>query len=158
MEGDEEPSLTLNDPAEGTIIVIDLDRFKEIVQEKGWDEYKPNIVTGTLTSLVEFFSRKWQGVIVFGLDPQRGTEEAIIEIPFINPLDVKNDLINIRDEINKLGVGVTIVAVRDIVIARPARNRREAYYGTPGRRRALKILRSIKRKGGNKVYIEGLTI
>lgn len=137
---------------EGTIIAIDLDEFSEVVREKGWSEYKPNPATGLLTMLVEEFVRKWQGVIVYGLDEERGTEEAVIEIPYVEPEEVERDLLRIKEELNKLGVRVTIVAIKDYVIAKPA-NQHEAYYGTPGRKRAHELLRKIKRKGGNQVVI-----
>ncbi|MET1101205.1 MAG: hypothetical protein ABWW69_01815 [Pyrodictiaceae archaeon] len=138
---------------EGTIIVIDLDKFGEVVTERGWSEYSPNEATGLLTLLVEKLASKWHGVVVYGLDPERGTEEAVIEIPLVEPEEVRSDLEEIRKEINKLGVGVTIVAVKGYVGLKPARNRREAYYGTPDRARAVSLLREAKRKGGNRVYV-----
>lgn len=151
---DEEPSLTLKNVL-GTIVVMDLDRFEEYVRLHGLDPYKPNDVTGTLSYLVNEFALKWQGVIVYGLDWERGTEEAIIEIPFVHPNDVKEDLDRIRLIIKNLGASITIVAVYDYVLARMARNRREAYYGTPGRSRAVHLLRRFKRKGGDIVIVSG---
>ncbi len=149
---DDRPNLTLK-AVEGTIIVLDLDKFEEYVLEHGMDSYKPNIITGTLTNLVEDLVRKWRGVVVYGLDWRRGTEEAIIEIPFTEPNEIAKDLQKIKEEINKLGVGITIVALKDVVICREARDRREAYKGTPARTRALRILRKIKARGGNRLVI-----
>jgi len=40
-------------------------------------------------------------------------------------------------------------------LAKPARDRREAYYGTPGRARAMRLLRRLKRKGGDIVMVLG---
>ncbi len=153
-KGDDRPHLTLT-LVEGTIVVLDLDKFEEYVKEHGLSEYSPNIVTGTLSHLVEEFARKWQGVIVYGLDWQRGTEEAIIEIPYVHPEELRRDLERIKNEINKLGARISIVAIYDYVLAKPARDRREAYYGTPARTRAHKLLKQIKREGGNKVVIMG---
>ncbi|MET1159454.1 MAG: hypothetical protein ABWW65_00700 [Thermoprotei archaeon] len=140
---------------EGLIIVLDLDKFEEYVTEHGLDPYKPNIVTGTLTRLVEDFAIKWRGIIIYGLDYERGTEEAVIEIPYGHEHldDIMRDLEKIKEEINKLGVSISIAVVKDYVYPVPARDRREAYYGTPGRRRAVKLLRSIKRSGGNKIAV-----
>ncbi|RLG80168.1 MAG: hypothetical protein DRO13_04380 [Thermoprotei archaeon] len=140
---------------EGLLVVLDLDEFGDFMKERGWDPYRPNIVTGTLTSLVEAFARKWRGVVVYGLDHERGTEEAVIEIPYgYERLEaIVKDLEEIKREVNKYGASISIVALRELVYPVPARNRREAYYGTPGRRRALKILRSIKRAGGNKIVV-----
>jgi len=140
---------------EGLIVVLDLDRFEEYVEERGLDPYKPNIVTGTLTSLVERFVSKWRGVVIYGLDPERGTEEAVIEIPYGHEhlSEIVSDLEEIKREINKLGASISIVVIRDFVYPRRASSRREAYSGTPGRRRAWRILRRVKRAGGNKLLI-----
>lgn len=139
----------------GLIIVLDLDKFEEFIREKGWDPYKPNIITGTLTSLVEDFARKWNGVIIYGLDRKRGTEEVVIEIPYgYEYLDeIVKDLYKIKEEINKLGASISIVVVKDFVYPKPVNNQREAYQGTPGRRRAWRIIRRIKRSGGNKILV-----
>lgn len=139
-------------PVEGTVIMLDLDRFSEIVQERGWSEYSPNPATALLTQLVENFVRKWQGVVVYGLDEKRGTEEAVIEVPFVEPEELVEDLRKIKEEINKLGVGITIVAVRGYVVAQPA-SQRDAYTLTPTRRQAHSILRKAKRRGGNTIII-----
>ncbi|MCE4625549.1 MAG: hypothetical protein F7C35_06775 [Desulfurococcales archaeon] len=138
---------------EGTIIVVDIDRMEETVKERGWSEYKPNPATGKLSQLIEKFASKWGAVIVYGLDWERGTEEAVIEIPLTDPHDVKDDLVEIAREMEETGVTLTIVAIRSPITGRPARSRREAYSGY--RRRAKKILESLKRKGGGTVYIDG---
>ncbi len=148
---DDRPYLTLN-LVEGTIVVLDLDRFGEYVREHGLSEYSPNIVTGTLSYLVEWFVRKWSGVIVYGLDWERGTEEAVVEIPYVDPEEIRGDLEKIVDEIKRLGVSISVVAIRDYVLCRRARSRREAYYGTLGRRRAIRLLRMVKKRGGG-LYI-----
>ncbi len=137
---------------EGTVVMMDLDRFSDVVAERGWSEYSPNPATALLTRLVEEFARKWQGVVVYGLDEERGTEEAVIEIPLVEPEELLEDLTRIKQEINKLGVGITIVAVRGYVLAQPA-PQREAYTLTPTRRQAHTLLKKLKRRGGNTVAI-----
>ena len=139
---------------EGTIVVIDLDRFGETVEERGWSQYAPNPATGLLSHLVDRLASKWRAVVVYGLDWDRGTEEAVLEIPYTEPGELREDLEEVRRELNRLGIGVTIVAIRGEVGLKPARNRREAYYGTPGRARAVRLLRRLKRRGGNTVYVE----
>ena len=140
---------------EGLIIVMDLDRFEEYVEERGLDPYKPNLITGTLTELVERFASKWRGVVVYGLDRERGTEEAVIEIPYGHEyLDsIVRDLEEIKREINRLGASITIVVVKDYTYPQTASSRREAYYGTPGRRRAWREVRRLKRLGGNRILV-----
>ncbi len=138
---------------EGVVVVIDLDRFSEVVSERGWSEYSPNPATGLLTLLVERFVSKWNAVVVYGLDPERGTEEVVLEIPGVDPEEILSDLEEIKRQINELGVGVTIVVVRGLVGAKPARNRGEAYYGTPTRQLAIKMLRRAKRRGGNTIIV-----
>lgn len=138
---------------EGTVVVMDLDRFEELTRRMGWDQYKPNIVTGTLTQLVEWFASKWRAVVVYGLDQERGTEEAVLEIPGVEPEELREDLEYIRRRIKELGASITIVAVKGYVGLKPCMSRRNAYYGTPTRALAHKLLVKAKRKGGNTVII-----
>ncbi len=138
---------------EGVVVVIDLDRFGEVVRERGWSEYKPNPVTGLLTQLVERLVSKWRAVVVYGLDPERGTEEVVLEIPLVEPEEILPDLEEVKREVNQYGVGVTIAVVKGYVGLKPARSRREAYYGTPTRKLAWSLLREAKRRGGNRIVL-----
>jgi hypothetical protein len=138
---------------EGVVVVIDLDRFSDVIRERGWSEYSPNPATGLLTLLVERFVSKWRAVVVYGLDPERGTEEVVLEIPLVEPEEVLPDLEELKRRINELGVGVTIAVVKGYVGLKPARTRREAYYGTPTRQLAWKMVRDAKRRGGNRIVI-----
>ena len=142
---------------EGTVIILDLDRFGELTSSKGWDEYKPNIITGTFTHLVEEFVRKHSANILYGLDPKRGTEEAVIEIPYTKPEEILDELRKIKNEIKKLGATLSIgIAYGPLEPIKP-RSRREAYSGVT-RRRALKALREAKRKGGDRIVIYGVGV
>ncbi|MEM4717643.1 MAG: hypothetical protein QXE81_02650 [Desulfurococcaceae archaeon] len=139
----------------GLIVALDLDRFEEYVEARGLDPYVPNIVTGELTNLVEEFARKHQGVIIYGLSRERGTEEAIIEIP-LGHLNIENilvDLQEIRQRILELGASISIIVIADYVSGKPARDRREAYKGTIGRKRAVKLLREVKSRGGGGIRV-----
>ena len=138
---------------EGTVIVLDLDKFKEVTKEKGFNEYKPNIITGTLTHLVENFVRKWNAYVLYGLDYSRGTEEAVIIIPMTKPEEVLSDLEKIRREIEKLGASLSIGVSYGVIVNIKARNRREAYENITVKN-ALKALREAKRKGGNRIVIK----
>ncbi|MCE4602634.1 MAG: hypothetical protein F7C08_00450 [Desulfurococcales archaeon] len=146
------PSLTPTPLVSGTLVIMDLDYMEDYIEKHGLDEYKPNRVTGLLSNLVDAFARKWRGIIVYGLNWERGTEEAVIEIPLVEPSEVKYDLEEIRNEVKREGGSITIVAVREHLIARPARTRREAYSSY--RRRAARMLRKLKARGGDTVYIE----
>jgi len=139
----------------GIIVIIDLDKFREFVEKHGLDPYKPNIITSELTSLVELFTRKFRGVVIYGLDYERGTEEAVIEIPYgVDYLDlVISELKYIANRIRELGTTLTAVIVVDYVSGRSAKSRRDAYEGTLGRRRALRALRRAKKKGGNRIIV-----
>ncbi|UXD21445.1 hypothetical protein IPA_04350 [Ignicoccus pacificus DSM 13166] len=138
---------------EGTIIIIDLDNFSEMIKQKGWSEWRPNDATALLTTLVHDLVNKWSAHVIWGLDEERGTEEVIIEIPLVEPSELKEDLEYIRRRLNEIGVGVSIVAIKDFVGVDRATQRRDAYKSTPGRRRALKLLKALKRRGGNAVLI-----
>ena len=137
----------------GTIVILDLDRFEEQVEREGWSRYRPNPVTGLLTQLVEQLVRRWQGVPLYGLDPERGTEEAVILFPLTGPEELEEDLLSIAEEIAGEGASITIVAVEAPVGGFKARSRREAYSGPV--RRAQRILGRLKRRGGCLVYVNG---
>ncbi len=141
-------------PSWGTIIVMDLDKFKEYVEARGLNIYSPNEVTGTLSRLVESFISKFNGILVYGLDWERGTEEAVIEIPLTDATSTVEDLKAIAREIASLGASITIVALTGYIIGAKARNRREAYSGDL-RARARKVLEGLKRRGGGVVYVDG---
>ena len=138
---------------QGTIIIIDIDKMEETVDERGWSRYRPNPATGRLTGLVERFASRWGARVLYGLDYDRGTEEAVMEIPLVDPWEVERDLVEIAKSMEEEGVTVTIVAVSGPVGVDKPRDRREAYSGP--RRRVARILRSLKRRGGAVVYIEG---
>lgn len=137
---------------EGTIVIMDLDDFGELVKREGLSEYSPNRISGLLSNLVEEFVRKWSAVVVYGLDWNRGTEEVVIEIPLVKPEELREDLLRIHSEINREGGKISIVALRSPVSCRVARNRREAYEEY--RKKAHRVLLRIKRRGGNIVHIE----
>ena len=140
--------------APGCIVVMDLDDFKQVTERMGWHPYKPNIITGRLTVLVESLLTKHNGVSIYGLDYQRGTEEAVIEFPFKDCSSIKEELEIIRKEVNDLGFSITIVCVNGIVLGKPSSSRKGAYHGSPWRRRASTLLRRAKRRGGNTIYCE----
>lgn len=138
----------------GSIVVMDLDRFEETTRLRGFDEYKPNIVTGLLSHLVEEFARKWSGVVVYGLDWERGTEEAVVEIPSVEASELERDLVKIAEEVEKTGASITIVAITAPILGAPAENRRDAYKAG-FRGYARKILEKLKRRGGGVVFVDG---
>ncbi len=137
----------------GTLLILDLDRMSDLVAERGWSEYKPNPLTGLLSNLVEDLVRKHGFVVIYGLDWERGTEEAVLEAPGLAPEEVRDDLIRIASCIRSEGGSITIVALWSPVLGSPARTRREAYSGY--RRRAKRILERLKRRGGGVVYLDG---
>jgi hypothetical protein len=137
---------------EGTIVVMDLDRFGEEVESKGLSEYSPNIATGTLTLLVESLVSKWSALVLYGLDRGRGTEEAVLLFPGVEPGELEGDLVSIARELEGLGFSITIVALRaPIASYKPLKRRRleDAYY-----KRAKRLLDSLKKRGGGVVFVE----
>ncbi len=143
----------------GAVVIIDLDRFKEIVKETGWSEYTPNPVTSELTMLVKELISKHFGVVIYGLDEERGTEEVVLEFPSADEEALLEDLEKIRKRIEEVGLqtgsGATVsigVAFGAISASKPAR-RRNAYHATPLRLLALRALQRVKKMGGNKVVI-----
>lgn len=148
MSPGSDPSLV-----EGTIIMVDLDAFGEEVKRRGWDEYRPNDATALVTEWIKGFASKHRAVVVWGLDEERGTEEAVLEAPFVEPEELREELEQLRKALNSMGIKVTIVAVKGYLLLKGARSRRDAYHSTPDRRRAKKLLERTKRRGGNRVVI-----
>ncbi|MEM4583173.1 MAG: hypothetical protein QXD50_04875 [Desulfurococcaceae archaeon] len=156
MKWNEELNAQSDNPfVPGLVIVMDLDKFEEYVLQHGLSQYEPNIITGELTNFIEEFAVKHRGVVIYGLDRDRGTEEAIIEIPFGYEYlsSIIKDLEELKKKVEEYGVSISIAVIRDYVTGKPARNRREAYHGTPGRSRAIKVLKAIKRRGGGRILV-----
>jgi len=138
---------------QGTVVILDLDRFKEYTTQYGLDEYEPNIITGTLSRLVSDLSSKHSGSILYGLDWERGTEEAILVFPGMDPLNIQNDLLNLAREMCSLGASITIVASREPMVIPSRLTQRELRRVF---RRVYSILERLKRRGGGTVYVEGV--
>ena len=143
----------------GAVVIIDLDRFKEIARETGWSEYTPNPVTSELTMLVKELISKHFGAVIHGLDEERCTEEAVVEFPSVDEEALLEDLGKIRKRIEEIGLqtgsGATVsigVAFGAIGTSKPAK-RRDAYRATPLRLLAFRALQRAKRMGGNKVVV-----
>ncbi|MEM3526223.1 MAG: hypothetical protein QXV37_02310 [Candidatus Jordarchaeaceae archaeon] len=140
----------------GVGIFFDLDNFKEIMKKMGWTEYKPNIITGNLTKHIQLFASKYNANILWGLNQERGTEEAYLEVVEPDPEKLYNDLEEIREKIEKLGketksnaklsIGVAYGKIENI----KPRSKRELIK-TPLGKKAWKALKTAKKTGGNKV-------
>lgn len=141
-------------PIWGSVIVLDLDKFKEYTEVRGWSNYTPNVITGELSRLVEAFARKWSGRIIHGLDWSRGTEEAIIELPGVEPREILRDLEDIRARIEELGSSISIGVSYGPLHSMRVRGKRELYSSTTIKL-AFKALRKAKRMGGNRIIIYG---
>jgi hypothetical protein len=131
---------------DGCIVMLDVDFMEEMVREKGLPEYKPNLATGFLTRAVESLAIKHSGVVVFGLDYERGTEEAVLEFPLTSCDELRKDLDQIHNELARMGFSISIVCLDGYVLGKKANTREEAYKGTPWRKKAYKELLRIKRK------------
>jgi len=140
----------------GAGIFLDLDNFKEVMRKMGWSEFRPNPITGTLTQLVQRLAAKYNATVLWGLDPERGTEEAYMEVVEPDTEELISDLEEVRKEIEKLGketksnAHLSIgVAYGKIGSAKP-RSRREITR-TPLGYRAWRALKKAKKTGGNKI-------
>ncbi len=99
-------------PQEKAIIIfLDLDRFGEVMEERGWTRYAPNVVTGTLTTEVETLAKKHWGVIHWGVNPAEGTEEAVIMINHIELEAILPDLELLRQKVENQGITTISIGV-----------------------------------------------
>lgn len=146
---------------EELIIFIDLDNFKEISEKQGWVSYKPNEITGSLTTLVTNFIRKYIGEVIYGLDEKRGTEECMIRLTgALSHDDIINDLEQIIKEINSIGlecgcessvsIGVSRGPYTPIHPTGPYQWSKKLFKGQ-AQRLAHKALKKAKRQGGNRI-------
>ncbi|RLF04977.1 MAG: hypothetical protein DRJ60_06310 [Thermoprotei archaeon] len=142
----------------GITVFLDLDRFKEITRSMGWTEYKPNIITGSLTHLIEEVASRLRGIVIHGLDEERGTEEAIIKFIEADENEVLKSLEKIRREIERLGresgsnatlsIGVYIGPITSMK-PQPLSEAKKA----PEVVMALRALKKAKKMGGNRIVV-----
>jgi len=151
--------LSLGENMHGVIIALDLDHFKEVVKEMGWPEYSPNPITGLLSNLVDDLIRKHYAMAIYGLDWERGTEEAMLACSSPDMDSLLKNLEAIRRKIEETGKetgsNATIsvgVAQGPLPIVKPATSRREMFK-TPTERLVKRALQKAKQRGGNQIVI-----
>jgi len=140
--------------------MLDVDFMEEMVREKGLPEYKPNLATGFLTRAVESLAIKHNGVVIFGLDYERGTEEAVLEFPLTSCDELRKDLDQIHNELARMGFSISLVCLDGYVLGKRANTREEAYKGTPWRKKGLprtaKNKKETPRIKGGKIHLTKL--
>ena len=147
---------------ESVVVFIDLDNFKEISKSQGWNEFSPNIITGTLTALIENLVRKHFGSIIFGLDAARGTEECLMMFSAPDFDLLFDDLEKLRLEVKNLSekikstISVSIGIARGKVLdVKPSTSRKSKHlYTDPIRNLAKKALNEAKKMGGDRIIIK----
>lgn len=102
------------------VIALDLDKFSDVIKEKGWTAYSPNRVTRYLSHAVSAFAEKHHATVLYGLNFERGTEEAQLYCSDPDMQQVIADLECMREDIHTMGettlsVGIASVA-RDIPV------------------------------------------
>lgn len=126
--------------------MLDIDFLEDFIKKAGLSEYKPNVATGFLTKIIENIATRYNGVIIYGIDHERGTEEGVVEFPLLSCNDIESEIQSIKHEFSNLGLSISIVCVEGLVLGKKAQSREEAYKGTPWRKIAYKKLLRIKRK------------
>jgi GGDEF domain-containing protein len=142
----------------GVTVVLDLDNFKEVMKVMGWSEYKPNVVTGSLTRLVKEVASKLGGIVVHGLDEERGTEEVVVKFVGADVEEVLEELEKVRLEIERIGkesrsnatisAGVYVGPITSLK-PQPLSMAKKA----PEVVMALRALKKAKKKGGNRIVV-----
>jgi len=141
---------------EGCIVMLDIDCMGELVERLGLPEYKPNMATGFLSAAVAELASKHRGVVIYGLDVERGTEEAVLEFPFKSCQEISGDLERIRAELYGMGFSLSAVCLDGLVVGKETPKREEAFRGTPWRRVAYRELMRAKRRHKRPGGREGL--
>jgi len=142
----------------GITAILDLDKFKEVMKAMGWSEYKPNVVTGSLTRLVEEVASKLGGIVVHGLNEERGTEEAVVKFVGADVDEVLKELERVRLEIERIGkesrsnatisIGVYVGPITCLK-PQPLSEAKKA----PEVVMALRALKKAKKRGGNRIVV-----
>ena len=140
----------------GTVAFVDLDGFKNCMEEMGWARWHPNPMTELLTRELLHFIRKYFAVHIWGLNEKEGTEEAILiffqESTLIVELfeSLRKKVLNLAQKLEaptSLSVGI---ASGRIIDTKPITHHRKSdFQKDPTRYLAYKALKEAKRKGGN---------
>jgi hypothetical protein len=121
------------------VIALDLDKFTQVITERGWSEYSPNPVTRYLTHAVSDFAQDHHATVLSGVDYKRGTEEAQVYCSHPDINTIIQDLNNICKKIQKMGVTLS-VGIAHVPSEIPAKSLQDYPL-------AKKALRKSKRKG-----------
>lgn len=90
------------------IIALDLDQFGDLTRKMGWTEYAPNPVTRYMSHAVSAFAEAHHATILWGLDSERGTEEAQIYCSDPDLDAVVADLETMRADVKRMGCTLSI--------------------------------------------------
>ncbi|MBU7014646.1 MAG: hypothetical protein HXS52_14000 [Theionarchaea archaeon] len=122
------------------VIALDLDRFGELTRKMGWTEYSPNPVTRYLSHAVADFAKTHQATILYGLDFERGTEEAQMYCSHPDMERMITDLETMRKEIRTISETTLSVGIAHITADVPVKALKDFPL-------AKKALKESKRKG-----------
>ena len=146
----------MNSLENGTIVFLDLDNFKGAMNAMEWTRYRPNPITGYLTTKILEYIRKYQVIVYWGLNRKEGTEETILffyqEVNFIYDL-----MDRLRKEIQKIAreldaptsLSIGMCRARAPQIKSISAHSTEEFKKDPAIYLAYKALKKAKRKGGN---------
>lgn len=140
----------------GTVVFLDLDNFKKCMESKNWSEYTPNPITRHLTNKIMRYVREYRVFILWGLNRQRGTEEAILffqyEKDFIQELieELRKDVMKLARRYHaptSLSAGLAEGKVPKVKKIK-SHSKRE-FKKDPTIFLAYRALKKAKKRGGN---------
>ncbi|MHA1448902.1 MAG: hypothetical protein ACTSP4_05725 [Candidatus Hodarchaeales archaeon] len=142
------------------VVFLDLDNFKVTTERLGWTKHSPNPCTGAMSSLITEMTRKFNGRVLSGHDPVRGTEEAMILFNFVSVNRIEREIVRVQQEIAKNGVhcslsaGIACTNSSDIEdITKVIKSAKKGKIKHPLLMMAKKQCRIAKKKGGNCIKI-----
>ena len=140
------------------IVILDLDQFGSKMKEMGWSEYKPNVITGSLSDLLTNLLSRQHGTHIRGIDYQRGTEEAVLFFSAPNSKQLIKSLEQLIVQIEKLGrdlsqsitlsIGISFGPVPPIRLHENSDLKPLFLYKS-----AKKALKTAKTQGGNRMVV-----
>lgn len=126
------------------------------MKKKGWSEYTPNPITDFLTEKLEKIRRKYHAWVLWGLNKNRGTEEAILYF-HQNSKKIYEIFDKLRRKISKLAENLDAPTSLSIgitrgpapIIKRIKSHNINEFKKDPGIFLVYRALKKAKKKGGN---------
>jgi GGDEF domain-containing protein len=144
----------------GTVVFLDLDNFKTCMEEKNWSEYTPNPITRYLTQEIMRYVREYRVLTLWGLDRNRGTEEAILffqyEKEFVQDIieELREDVMTLAHRHNApTSLSAGLAEGKTPKVKKIKSHSKREFKKDLTIFLAYRALKKAKKKGGNRIIV-----